>query len=473
MARAWSSEFVANLIGKGAVAQYRPEGLAEEFGLKGDGYHLSEEQAQAIIELQLRRLTGLEQDKIREEYREVIAAITELLDILAKPARITKIIDEELRKLKEAFGDKRRSEIVTVAEDISIEDLIAPQDMVVTFSHGGYVKSQPLTEYKAQRRGGRGKTATTMKEDDFIERLFVAHSHDYLLCFSNRGKLYWLKVFEVPAGSRSARGKPIVNMFPLEEGEKITAVVPVKEFDENHYVFMATSHGTVKKTPLAEFSRPRPSGIIAVGLEEGDYLVGAALTDGKYDVMLFSSEGKAVRFEEGDVRPMGRQATGVRGMKLGEAQRVVCMLAAKDESRSVLTATANGYGKRTATAEYPRHGRGGQGVIAIQVSERNGALIGAVLVEEHDQVMLISTGGVLIRTAVAQIREMGRSTQGVTLISLDDGEKLAGMERIEERDLGGNGNGGNEGGNGGSGDHGNGDGGEQMPPPDAPPPTVH
>jgi DNA gyrase subunit A len=465
MERAWASELVENLIGKGPVAQYRPEGLPQELGLKPDGYHLSDEQAQAIIDLQLRRLTGLEKDKIREEYREVIAAITELLDILAKPARITKIIEDELRKLKEAFADKRKSEIVTVAEDISIEDLIAPQDMVVTFSHGGYVKSQPLADYRAQRRGGRGRTATAMKEDDFIERLFVAHSHDYLLCFSNRGRLYWLKVYEVPAGSRASRGKPIVNMFPLEENEKITAVVPVKEFDENHYVFMATAHGTVKKTPLAEFSRPRPSGIIAVGLEDGDYLVGAALTDGKYDVMLFSSEGKSVRFEEGDVRPMGRQATGVRGMRLGEGQRVVCMLAAKDDSRSVLTATANGYGKRTAIADYPRHGRGGQGVIAIQVSERNGALIGAVLVDEHDEVMLISTGGVLIRTAVSQIREMGRSTQGVTLISLDAGEKLAGMERIEERDLGN--------GNGGNGESGNGDGGEQMPPPEAPPPTVH
>jgi DNA gyrase subunit A len=274
-------------------------------------------------------------------------------------------------------------------------------------------------------------------------------------------------VFEVPQGSRASKGKPVVNMFPLEEGEKITAVVPVKEFDEQHFVFMATAQGTVKKTPLADFSRPRPSGIIAVGLDEGDYLVGAALTDGKYDAMMFSSDGKAVRFPETEVRPMGRQATGVRGMKLGQGQRVVCMLAAKDESRSVLTATANGFGKRTAMAEYPRHGRGGQGVIAIQVSERNGALIGAVLVEEQDEVMLISTGGVLIRTAVAQIREMGRSTQGVTLISLDAGEKLAGMERIEERDLGANGNG-----NGGNG--GNGDSHEDIPPPpESPPPTVH
>jgi DNA gyrase subunit A len=308
--------------------------------------------------------------------------------------------------------------------------------------------------------------ATTMKEDDFIERLFVAHSHDYLLCFSNRGRLYWLKVYEVPVGSRSARGKPIVNMFPLEEGEKITAVVPVKEFDQEHFVFMATSHGTVKKTPLDEFSRPRPSGIIAVGLEEGDYLVGAALTDGKYDVMLFSSEGKAVRFEETDVRPMGRQATGVRGMRLDEGQRVVCMLAANNESKSVLTATENGFGKRTPLGEYPRHGRGGQGVISIQTSERNGSVVGAVLVEDNDEVMLISTGGVLIRTSVAQIREMGRSTQGVTLIALSEGEKLAGIERIEERDLGNGGNGGN-----GETPH------EELPPPDSPPesppPTVH
>jgi DNA gyrase subunit A len=470
MARAWGSGLVRELIGKGSAGQYRPEGLAEQFGLKEDGYYLSDEQAQAILELRLQRLTGLEQDKIREEYRTVMTQIADLLDILAKPSRITAIIADELTALRAQYADPRKSEIVTVAEDISIEDLIAPQDMVVTFSHGGYVKSQPLTEYKAQRRGGRGRTATTMKEDDFVERLFVAHSHDYLLCFSNRGKLYWLKVFEVPAGSRASRGKPIVNMFPLEEGEKITAVVPVKEFDQEHFVFMATAQGTVKKTPLDEFSRPRPSGIIAVGLDEGDYLVGAALTDGKYDVMLFSSEGKAIRFEEGDVRPMGRQATGVRGMKLGEGRRVVCMLVAHDEAISVLTATEHGFGKRTPIAEYTRHGRGGQGMIAIQASERNGALVGAVLVDDNDEVMLISTGGVLIRTNVSQIREMGRSTQGVTLISLDQGEKLAGLERIEERELEGNGgNGGN-----GNGGNGGGDNGEHPQEPPAPPgPTVH
>jgi DNA gyrase subunit A len=445
---------IIELIRNAADTTEARQGLMARFGL-------SEVQSDHILDMPLKRLTALEQDKIRDEYREVIATITDLLDILAKPARITKIIDDELRKLKEAFADKRKSEIVTVAEDISIEDLIAPQDMVVTFSHGGYVKSQPLTDYRAQRRGGRGRSATSMKEDDFIERLFVAHSHDYLLCFSNRGRLYWLKVYEVPAGSRASRGKPIVNMFPLEEGEKITAVVPVKEFDENHYVFMATAQGTVKKTALADFSRPRPSGIIAVGLDAGDYLVGAALTDGKYDVMLFSSEGKAVRFEEGEVRPMGRQATGVRGMRLDEGQRVVCMLAATDETKSVLTATANGYGKRTPIADYPRHGRGGQGVIAIQISERNGELVGAVLVDGHEEVMLISTGGVLIRTAVAQIREQGRSTQGVTLIALGEGEKLAGVERIEEQD-GDDGNGGN-----------GGDGEPPLAEGQSPPPTVH
>jgi len=465
MARAWPSPLVREMLGRAAAGQYRPEGLAPEFGLKEDGYRLSDEQAQAILELRLQRLTGLEQDKIRGEYKDVVALIADLLDILDKPARITALIAAELREVKAEFGDARRTELVTVGEDISIEDLIAPQDMVVTFSHGGYVKSQPLADYRAQRRGGRGRQAAATKEDDFIERLFVAHSHDHLLCFSNRGRLYWLKVFEVPQGSSASKGKPVVNMFPLEEGEKITAVVPVKEFDEQHFVFMATAQGTVKKTPLADFSRPRPSGIIAVNLDPGDYLVGVALTDGSYDVMLFSSEGKAVRFAEEEVRPMGRQATGVRGMRLpeGGAHRVVCMLAARDESRTVLTATENGYGKRTPIAEYTKHGRGGQGLIAIQASERNGALVGAVLVEDSDEVMLISTGGVLIRTAVAQIREQGRSTQGVTLIALGEGEKLAGVERIEEHEV--------EEGNGGNG---NGGDGEPVPPAAGePPPTVH
>ena len=460
LARSWNSDLVKEMLARvaGGHEQYRPDGLGVEFGLKVEGanapagYRLSEEQAQAILELRLQRLTGLEQDKIRDEYREVMLTIADLLDVLDKPVRIAAIIGDELKHIKEEFGDRRRSEIVTVAEDISLEDLIAPQDMVVTFSHSGYVKSQPLDDYRAQRRGGRGRTAATTKDDDFIERMFVAHSHDFLLCFSNRGSLYWLKVFEVPQGGSTSRGKPMVNMFPLEEGEKITAVVSVKEFDESHFVFMATAQGTVKKTPLADFSRPRPSGIIAVGLDEGDYLIGVALTDGSYDVMLFSSEGKAVRFVEEDVRPMGRQATGVRGMRLpeGGGWKVVCMLAAKDEKQTVLTATENGYGKRTAISEYTRHGRGGQGMIAIQASDRNGALVGAVLVDDHDEVMLISTGGVLIRTAVAQIREMGRSTQGVTLIALSEGEKLAGIARIEDRDE--DGNGGNDDASGGNGE---------------------
>jgi len=469
MARSWDSALVREMLARGAAQAYRPEGLAADFGLREDGYRLSDAQAQAILELRLQRLTGLEQDRIRAEYKEVMAQIADLLDILEQPARITAIIGAELKQLKDEFADARRTEIVTVAEDISIEDLIAPQDMVVTFSHGGYAKAQPLADYRAQRRGGRGRAATAMKEDDFIERLFVAHSHDYLLCFSSRGILYWLKVFEVPQGSRASRGKPVVNMFPLEEGEKITAVVPVKEFDEQHFVLMATARGTIKKTPLADFSRPRPSGIIAVSLGEGDYLVGGVLTDGSADVMLFSSEGKAVRFAESEVRAMGRQAGGVRGMRLPDdgSQRVVCMLVAKDESRTVLTATEHGFGKRTPISEYTKHGRGGQGLIAIQASERNGRLVGAVLVDDSDEVMLISTGGVLIRTKVAQIREQGRSTQGVTLIALGEGEKLAGLERIEEKDEEGpeNGNG-----------HGDGNGGDGEPPlapAEAPPPTVH
>ncbi len=434
MARAWRSELVTEMLGRAAAVQFRPEGLATEFGPNEDGYRLSDEQAQAILELRLQRLTGLEQDKIRDEYREVMETIADLIDVLDKPARIVAIIGDELAQIRAEYGDPRRTELVSVAEDISLEDLIAPQDMVVTFSHGGYVKSQPLADYRAQRRGGRGRMAAATKEDDFIERLFVAHSHDFLLCFSNRGRLYWLKVYEVPQGSGTSRGKPVVNMFPLEEGEKITAVVPVREFDENHSVFMATAQGTVTTTPLADFSRPRPSGLIAVGLEEGDYLVGAALTDGGYDVMLFSSEGKAVRFVEDEVRPMGRQATGVRGMRLCNGCRVVCMLVANDERQAVLTATEHGVGKRTPITEYTRHGRGTQGMIAIQTSDRNGSLVGAVLVDANDEVMLISTGGVLIRTAVAQIREQGRTTQGVTLIALAEGARLAGVERIVERD---------------------------------------
>src|SRR5574337_1294038 len=432
MARQWRSALVEEMLARTAADSYRPEGLAPEFGLSAQGYRLSEAQAQAILELRLQRLTGLEQDKIVAEYREVMDVIADLLDILAKPARITEIIVTELTAIKNQFGDPRRSEVVLNTAEINIEDLIAPEDMVVTLSHGGYFKRQPLADYRAQRRGGRGKQATGMKDDDFIDHLFVANTHDYILCFSSRGRVYWLKVYEVPEGTRNSRGRPIVNLFPLLEGEKINAVLPVQAFDDNHFVFMATAEGTVKKTALTAFSNPRKAGIIAANLDDGDRLIGVAITYGGSDVMLFSDAGKAVRFPEGDVRPMGREARGVRGMTLEDGQQVIAMLVAKREDLCVLTATENGYGKRTPVAEYTRHGRGTKGMIAIQTSERNGKLVGACLVEESDEVMLISTGGVLIRTRVQDIRELGRATQGVTLINLDKSDTLAGIEKVAE-----------------------------------------
>ncbi|HMV19096.1 MAG TPA: DNA gyrase subunit A [Zoogloea sp.] len=432
MARQWRSPLVEEMLARAASDSFRPTGLAPEFGLSAQGYRLSDAQAQAILELRLQRLTGLEQDKIVAEYKEVMETIADLLDILARPERITAIIGDELALIKQQFGDPRRSEVVLNTADINIEDLIAPQDMVVTLSHTGYFKRQPLTDYRAQKRGGRGKQAAAVKEDDFVDQLFVANTHDHILCFSNRGRLYWLKVYEVPEGNRNARGKPIVNLFPLLEGEKITAVLPVKEFDEGHFVFMATAQGTVKKTPLTDFSNPRKAGIIAVALDEGDYLVGVAITDGQHDVMLFSDAGKAVRFSENDVRPMGRTARGVRGMMLEDDQSVIALLVAGDESPSVLTATENGYGKRTPIAEYTRHGRGTKGMIAIQTSDRNGKVVAATLVTEKEQIMLITTAGVLVRTRVSEIREMGRATQGVTLISVDEGSTLSGVQKIVE-----------------------------------------
>lgn len=432
LARTWRSALVEEMLARAAADSYRPEGLLPEFGLSAQGYRLSDVQAQAILELRLQRLTGLEQDKIVGEYREVMEIITDLLDILARPERITAIIVEELAAIRNQFGDPRRSEIVMSTAEINIEDLITPEDMVVTLSHGGYFKRQPLADYRAQRRGGRGKQATSMKDEDFIDRLFVANTHDYVLCFSSRGRVYWLKVYEVPEGTRNSRGKPIVNLFPLIEGEKITAVLPVKEFDDGHFVFMATSEGTVKKTALSAFANPRKAGIIAASLDDGDRLIGVAITDGECDVMLFSDAGKAVRFAEGDVRPMGREARGVRGMTLEDGQQVIAMLVAKGEEQSVLTATENGYGKRTPVGEYTRHGRGTKGMIAIQTSDRNGKLVAAVLVDPVDEVMLISTGGVLIRTKVRDIRELGRATQGVTLINLDEGTFLAGLEKVAE-----------------------------------------
>ncbi len=432
MSRAWHSTLVEEMLSRMGADFSRPAGLAPQYGLHPEGYRLSDVQTQRILEMQLQRLTNLEQDKIVGEYKDVMERIADLLDILANAGRVTEIIREELKQIVDQFGDGRRSVIVTDTQDLSMEDLIAPEDMVVTLSHTGYIKTQPMDDYRAQKRGGRGKQATTTKDEDFIEKMFVANTHDYILCFSNRGRMYWLKVYNVPQGSRGARGKPIVNMLPLVEGEKINTLMPVKTFDEEHYVFMATAKGIVKKTPLTEFSRPRTAGIIAVDLDDEDYLIGAAITDGKHDVMLFSNGGKAVRFDENDVRPMGRTARGVIGMRLAENQQVISLLVAGDETDSVLTATENGFGKRTSIAEYTRHARATQGMIAIQTTKRNGKVVAATLVKPDDEIMLITDGGVLIRTRVKEIREMGRSTQGVTLINLDEGQKLIGVEPVQE-----------------------------------------
>jgi len=434
MARSWHSPVVEEMLKRAAMEASRPEGLSVDFGLTPNGYQLSDVQAQEILQMRLQRLTGLEQDKIVNEYKEVMDVIADLLDILAKPERVTAIIVEELNEIQKMFGDKRRSEIEQNTQDLSLEDLITPQDVVVTLSHTGYVKSQPLDEYRAQRRGGRGKQAAATKEDDFIDKMFVANTHDYILCFSSRGRVYWLKVYEVPQGSRVSRGKPIVNLFPLEEGEKINAILPVKEFDENHYVFMATAKGTVKKTALPEFANPRKSGIIAINLDEGDYLIGAEVTNGQNDIVLVSNGGKAVWFTEDDVRPMGRATRGVRGMKLAVKQQVLSLLIAENDQQSVLVATENGYGKRTVLSEFRHSGRGTQGVKAIAISERNGLAVAARLVTADDEIMLITTGGVLIRTRVKEIRDMGRAAQGVTLINLGEGEKLSGLEKIVETD---------------------------------------
>jgi DNA gyrase subunit A len=459
MTRSWDSVLVREMLTRsrsdGGVINaddYRPDGLEMQYGMGSDGmYRLSDTQAQEILQMRLQRLTGLEQDKIVAEYKEVMAEIEDLLDILAKPERVSAIITGELGTIRQEFGQTkigaRRSLVEHSSYDLSTEDLITPTDMVVTLSHSGYIKSQPLSEYRAQKRGGRGKQATATKEDDWIEQLFIANTHDYILCFSNRGRLYWLKVWEVPEGSRGSRGRPIVNMFPLIEGEKINVVLPLtgsaSSFPADQFVFMATSMGTVKKTSLDEFNNPRKGGIIAVNLDEGDYLIGAALTDGQHDVMLFSDGGKAVRFDENDVRPLGRSARGVRGMSLDDGQSVIAMLVAAQENaaadegmarNSVLTATENGYGKRTPIDEYTRHGRGTKGMIAIQQTERNGKVVAATLVHSDDDIMLITDRGVLVRTRVSEIREMGRATQGVTLIGLDEGAKLSGMQRIVEND---------------------------------------
>jgi DNA gyrase subunit A len=434
MAKAWHSPVVEEMLRRAAMEAARPDGLSVDFGLTPNGYRLSDVQAQEILQMRLQRLTGLEQDKIVNEYKEVMDVIADLLDILANASRVTTIISDELTEIRRQFGDKRRSEIVANAQDLSLEDLITPQDVVVTLSHTGYIQSQPLDEYRAQKRGGRGKQAAATKEDDFIDKMFVANTHDYILCFSSRGRVYWLKVYEVPQGSRTSRGKPIINLFPLEEGEKINAILSVKEFDENRFIFMATSLGTVKKTALTEFANPRKSGIIAINLDEGDYLIGAEITNGNDDIILVSNGGKAVWFDEEEVREMGRATRGVRGMKLAPEQQVLSLLIAESDQQTVLVATENGYGKRTVLADFRHSGRGTQGVKAIAVSERNGLVVAAKLVNDEDEIMLITTGGVLIRTRVKEIRELGRATQGVTLINLGEGEKLSGIEKIVETD---------------------------------------
>ena len=435
LARPWSPGVVPELLARAGSISTRPNGLSPESGMNGGGYLLSEAQAQAILDMRLHRLTGLEQDKIVAEYKELLEAIRDLADILARPERLTQVVRDELINVREEFGDARRTEINRDHLDLTTEDLIEPQDVVVTLSHTGYAKSQPLTEYQTQRRGGRGKAATAVKDEDFVEKLFVAHTHDTVLCFSNRGKVYWLKVYQLPQAGRNSRGKPMVNLLPLEEGEKINALLPVKQYDEQHFVFMATNQGTVKKTPLAAFSRPRTSGIIAVDLADNDRLVGVALTDGQREVILVSSGGKAIRFPEDEVRPMGREATGVRGLKLGEGQELIALIVIGEGH--VLTASASGYGKLTPLEEFPQHGRGGQGVIALQTSDRNGTTVAALQVVPGQEIMLISSTGTLVRTAVDEISVLGRNTQGVRLIRLEEGERLVGIERIEGLDSGG------------------------------------
>ncbi len=429
VARLWQPGMVNDMLARAGADASRPEGLSREFGLVEGGYRLTETQAQSILDLRLHRLTGLEQDKILDEFRELLDRIADLIEILDSTDRLMQVIREELEAVKEQYGDDRRSEILENRLDLTMEDLITPEDVVVTLSHLGYAKYQPLTAYQAQRRGGRGKSATAMKDEDFVDQLWVANTHDTLLCFSSNGKCYWLKVYELPQGSRASRGKPIVNLLPLEEGERINAVLPVREFDEAHFVFMATRNGTVKKTPLSHFSRPRSTGIIALDLRGEDYLVNVGITDGERDIMLLSNTGKAMRFQENEVRAMGRTAAGVRGMRLDKGQYVIALLILGEGD--ILTATENGYGKRTPLDDYPRRGRGGMGVISIRTGDRNGEVVGAVQVVENDEIMLITRKGTLVRTPVSGISTMSRNTQGVKLISLGKDETLVGLERLE------------------------------------------
>lgn len=433
LAQGWRSEMILEMLGAAGAQASRPEDLATEFGLVDNKYYLSPVQAQAILDMRLHRLTGLEQDKILSEYREVLDQIRDLLAILSDPDNLMAVIRGELVAIKEEYGDERRTEILDTHLDLTLEDLICEEEMVVTLSHAGYAKTQQLDTYQAQRRGGKGKAATAMKDEDFIEHLFIANTHDTLLCFSSAGKVYWKKVYELPQGSRAARGKPIVNLLPLEPGEKINAVLPIREFEADKFIFMATASGTVKKTPLVDYSRPRASGIIAVDLKDDDVLVDVALTDGHSDVMLFSTNGKVIRFPETDVRSMGRVSRGVRGMRLTKGERIISLIIAQDEG-AILTATEFGYGKRTQLAEYRVQGRGGQGIISIQTSARNGQVVGAVQVCEEDQIMLITNGGILVRTPAKHVSLVGRNTQGVRLINLSNDEKLVGLERVLEEE---------------------------------------
>jgi len=434
LARDWPAGLVPELLTRAGTVSTRPEGLGAEAGLSAAGYRFSDQQAQAILDMRLHRLTALEQGKIVEEYQGLLLEILDLSDILGRPERLLQVVRAEVVEIRDTFGDARRTEISRDHLNLSTEDLIEPQDMAVTLSHAGYAKSQPVSDYQAQRRGGRGKSATAVKDEDFIEKFFIAHTHDTLLCFSNRGKVYWLRVFELPHAGRGSRGKPIVNLLPLGEGEKISAVLPVKQFDDFHFVFMATSTGTVKKTPLSAFSRPRASGIIGLELRGEDTLVGVALTDGQREILLCSSGGKAIRFHEEEVRPMGREAAGVRGIRLGDAQRLIALLVLGEGH--VLTASENGYGKLTPLEDFPLHSRGGQGVIALQTTDRNGATVAALQVHGGHELMLISSSGTLVRTPVADISVVGRNTQGVRLIRLGEGERLTGIERVEGLEAG-------------------------------------
>ena len=431
MAQGWAAQSVERLLERTGSDACRPEGLDEAFGLRDGRYWLSEAQAQAILELRLHRLTALEQGKLAEDYQAVLDEIAGLGEILASKERLEGIIREELTELVENYGDERRTEIVAARQDLSVEDLIAEEDLVATISHQGYAKTQPLDAYQAQRRGGRGRAAAKVRDEDFVESLLVAHSHDTLLCFSNLGKVYWLRVFQIPQGSRSAKGRPLVNMLPLAKGERVTSLLPIKEYDDRHFVFMATANGTVKKTQLSQFSRPRPSGLIALELEAGNTLVGAAITDGRCGVLLIASSGKAAHFKESDVRAMGRAARGVRGIRLSGGHRVISLIVPQPEG-CVLTASANGYGKRSRVAEFPIKGRGAQGVIAMRCNERNGPLVGAVQVFEGDELMLISNLGTLVRTSADEVSLLGRNTQGVRLIALRGEERLNGIARIAE-----------------------------------------